>query len=308
MDIFAMGTEGRLVVVAPDEAAAAAMFAPATDVIRLVESLMSTYREESEISRINREAGGRVVSDLHEHTARVLRLAQRAARLSGGAFDATYAPLRTLWRAAARQGRLPSDDEIAAALVSVGYRKLSLTADGAVRFIAPGMELDLGGIAKGYAIDRAVDALKRAGARAGLVDIGGDVRLFGEREGGGPWRVQVRTPPGVDEPIILGLGPCAVTTSGDYERYFEIEGERFSHIIDPRTGRPVQSVPSVTVVAPEAAAADALSTAISVMGARQGVAMVEELDGVECLVMTRRPDGTVARTASAGFSSLVIAP
>jgi thiamine biosynthesis lipoprotein len=167
------------------------------------------------------------------------------------------------------------------------------------------MEVDLGGIAKGYAIDAAAEALQAAGASSGLVDIGGDLRLFGSPSGGGKWRVEVRRPRGVEEAIILKLDPCAVTTSGDYARWFPVAGKHYSHIVDPCTGWPVPDVPSVTVVAPDATTADALATGLSVMGAAKGVALVDALPGVECMMMTRGPDGSVTRHLSRGFQDLI---
>jgi thiamine biosynthesis lipoprotein len=190
---------------------------------------------------------------------------------------------------------------VAAVLGRVGWRKLQLTATTA-RFAVDGMEVDLGGIAKGYAIDQAAEALRDSGAAAGLVDLGGDLRLFGDGSDDGKWRVLVRRPPGVEEDYIMAVGPCAVTTSGDYERWFSIGERRFSHIVDPRTGQPVGSIPSATVVAPDATTADGLATAINVLGAQEGVRLADSLDGVECMVMERTGDSGVSVHMSSGFA------
>jgi thiamine biosynthesis lipoprotein len=168
------------------------------------------------------------------------------------------------------------------------------------------MEVDLGGIAKGYAIDRAAEALQQAGASGGIVDVGHDLRLFGTPEHGGKWRVGVHRPPGVTREFILEVGPCAVTTSGDYARGFLIDNKWFSHIIDPRTGRPATDVTSVTVVGPDATSADAMATALSVMGPEEGLALVEGLREFECLFMTRMPHGSVEFQMSSGFDSLLL--
>jgi thiamine biosynthesis lipoprotein len=203
-----------------------------------------------------------------------------------------------------RENREPDQAAVDKALAAVGWRTLQLT-DSTARFTVPGMEVDLGGIAKGYAIDLAAEALQEEGAAAGIVDIGGDLRLFGNGPTKGNWRVLVRRPPGVEEEYILDVGPCSVTTSGDYERWFRIGERRFSHIVDPRTGQPVARTPSVTVVAPDATMADGLATAISVMGAEKGVALADSLDGVECMVMERTAESSVRLHMSAGFAELL---
>jgi len=296
----AMGTDVRLEAYAPDEDAARRMFAAAARQIDLVNRLMSTYREDSDVSRLNRQG----VAEVDERTVAVLRKAEEVSRLSGGAFDVTYAPLRTMWRRAAAEDRLPTPEEVQTAVALVGHEKLKLSGR-TVRFERAGMEADLGGIAKGYAIDLAAEALRAEGARAGIVDIGGDLRLFGRPAQRQKWRIEVRRPPGVEEVIVIEVGPCAVATSGDYARGFRVEGRWFSHIIDPRTGRPVDDVPSVTVVAPDAMTADALATALSVMAWGRGLELVDALPGVECMMMLRRADGTIEKHMSAGFAELI---
>ncbi|MHC4789125.1 MAG: FAD:protein FMN transferase [Planctomycetota bacterium] len=242
-----------------------------------------------------------------EHTLRVLRKSVAMYELSGGAFDVTYAPLRSLWRRAQREGRMPDRAALERALVAVGSGKL-VFEDGGVQFAVEGMEVDLGGIAKGYAIDLAAEALRQAGARAGIVDIGGDLRLFGLPEPGGRWRISVRRPPGVERDWVLAVGPCAVATSGEYARGFRIGDRWLSHIVDPRTGRSVERMLSATVVAADAMSADALATAVSVLGEEEGGALVDSLPGVECMIMIGRPDGGVRTQMSAGFAELVEGP
>jgi thiamine biosynthesis lipoprotein len=173
--------------------------------------------------------------------------------------------------------------------------------------------VDLGGIAKGLAVDLAAEEMVKAGAESGFVDIGGDMRLIGRREDGAPWKIQVRDPrPGTHPKIYLRLADVAVTTSGDYARYFRVGNRKFSHIIDPRTGRPVSNVPSSTVVAPTAATADALSTAISVMELGKALDLINSLENIECMIMVRRgeadSDGLeYAVHYSDGFRDLIAA-
>lgn len=295
----AMSTDVRLVAVASGGAAARRMFEGARREIRAVDRLMSTYREDSEVSRLNREGRARI----SEPTRAVLQRAKEISRLTGGAFDATYAPLRRLWRRAVEQERLPRPEEMEKARAAVGYRKVTVKG-GIARLEEPGTEIDLGGIAKGYAIDRAAEAMRRAGAGAGLVDVGGDLRLFGRPLKRAKWRIQVRTPPERPERLILELGPSAVATSGDYARGFRIGEQWFSHIIDPRTGRPADHSPSVTVVGPDATTADALATAFSVMEPKAAVAKADDLPDVECMIMLKKGEGA-ARLHSNGFRKLI---
>jgi thiamine biosynthesis lipoprotein len=305
--INTMGTEGALLVLAPDLDAARPMLEAAVEPVRRVAVVMSTYRSDSEISRLNRE-GARGPVQLSPDTTRVLREAVRFSALSGGAFDVTYAPLRTLWRKAGEGQKLPSQVEIAEVLAAVGSANLFL-ADGAASFAHPGMEADLGGIAKGYAIDLAVEGMIAAGAKSGMVDIGGDIRVIGLREAGEEWKIRIRDPrPGEHDPMFLRLSDAAVATSGDYERYYEIEGQRLSHIVDPRTGWPVADVPSVTVVATDATSADALATAINVLGPEEGLKLIDSLPGAECMIMVRQQGGdsdAVRAYYSAGFRDLM---
>jgi len=299
----AMGTYGRFEVKADDGKAARRMFEAALPQVRTVEGLMSLYRPDSEVSRLNKMGAQQAVK-LSDHTLAVLRKSVEVSRLTGGAFDVAYAPLRTLWRQAERDGRPPSDSAIKAALQAVGYTKLVFEGDR-VRFAVPRMEVDLGGVAAGYGVDVAVQALQQAGATAGIVDIGGDLRFFGTPGPGEKWRVMVNPPPGVRENIVLAVPPCGVATSGDYERHYTIGRKEYSQIIDPRTGRPVEKMASVTVVAPDGITADTLSTGLSVMGPQESVALVDTLADIHCLIIVREADGTMRKVMSRSFAAFV---
>ncbi len=299
----AMGTDGRIVVAADAPQAARPALEAAVRAVRAVERLMSTYRADSEVSRLNR-LGAREKVALSEETAEVLRRAQEVSRLTDGAFDVTYAPLRALWRRAAREGAPPHEEALRDVLAAVGWRKLRLDG-GEASFTVESMAVDLGGIAKGYGIDRAAGALQTAGVRTALVDLGGDMRLLGAPAPGEGWRVQVRRPPGAAEELVLELTSCAVATSGDYARGFRVGDEWFSHIVDPRTGWPAETASSVTVVAPDATTADALATALSVMEPAEGLALVGRTAGVECLLFVRSDDGSPTMRTSEGMNGLL---
>ncbi|MGB2822575.1 MAG: FAD:protein FMN transferase, partial [Phycisphaerae bacterium] len=204
--------------------------------------------------------------------------------------------------------RLPTDAEVASARSASGWDRIELL-DGAARKAIDGAGSGLGGIAKGYAIDRAIEAIRTAGCTGGLVDVGGDIRCFGLSPRGGLWRVAVRDPFDARSDAFFGtleLTDLAVCTSGNYERYSEIDGKRYSHIIDPRTGRPVDLAPSVTVVAPAAAVADGWATALSVLGP-EGLSLLDPNSGIEAMIVVGGPqDYTVHQTP--GFAGLLVSP
>jgi thiamine biosynthesis lipoprotein len=282
-----MGTQAEVTAYAIDRTTAQAAIDAAYARFDDVNRLMSDYVDDSEIGRLNGLSGGEslVVS---AETFRCIREALEIARVSGGAFDITCRPLVRLWRQAGKEGRLPDEARLQSTMARVGWQKLAIDpTTRAVTVTVDGMQIDLGGIAKGYALDLAVEAMRKAGASAGLVNIGGDMRTFGVRPDGRPWLVGVRHPfRGREEYFAkLALTDEAVATSGVQERFVEIEGRRYSHIVDPRTGRPAEQAPSVTVIAPDGLTADAWATVFSVLSVEEGTALHTELQlpGVEVL-------------------------
>jgi thiamine biosynthesis lipoprotein len=272
--------------------------------LRDVEARMSAYLEASELSKLNRAAGGEDVI-LTPETMEILRAARNAATETDGAFDTTCSPLLTLWREAGEQKRLPSADALAAARAATGWQHFELTATRVRKKLAAARQ-DLGGVAKGHAIDRATCALRRAGIPSGLVDIGGDVRAFGPGPGGDGWAVQLRHPFRDSSCGTLLLRDAAVCTSGNYQRFTQIGGRRYSHIIDPRTGQPVENVPSVTVIAPDCTTADIWATALSVLGPK-GLEKLTSLNGLEALLITGSPeDHKIHQTP--GFARFLTSP
>jgi len=280
----AMGTSVRVELWHADAAAAEAAMEAVLAEMRRVDALMSSFRPGSELSRINREAGARAVAVSPELFA-LIRRAQAISALSGGAFDITYASVGHLYNF--RQGIAPDDGALEQALPAVDYRSLVLDpAARSVRFARPGMRIDLGGIAKGHAVDRAIALLRARGVREALVSAGGDTRILGDHHGR-PWLTGIRDPrrpPGTSA-VVLPLADTAISTSGDYERYFERDGVRYHHIISPRTGRPARAARSVTILGPDATTTDALSTTVFVLGPRAGLALVERLEGIEAVII-----------------------
>lgn len=268
-----MGTTARIVVYAQDRARAETAVQAALARIAELDALLSDYRDDSEVARLARHTGGGAVAvgqDLLAVLVRSLDLARR----SDGAFDVTVGPLSHLWRRARRRQELPSPDELRAALALVGPDGLVLdVAAGTARLLRPGMRLDLGGIAKGYAADEALRVLRRYGLDSALVTLGGEVVAGSPPPGREGWTVALRTPG--PEPLPLLLRDRAASTSGDAEQWLEVAGRRYSHVFDPRTGQALTGHRSVTVVAVEGLLADGLATALIVLGPDRGLALVE---------------------------------
>lgn len=256
----------------------------ALDEVARIETLMSEWHEESPLSALNRSAGGEGLIVPAELRA-ILERGLEYGRVSRGAFDITWRGMGKLWRFD-DQFRLPSLSEIESALTRVGYQLVRIEGDR-VQLPRAGMAIGLGGIAKGYAIDRAASVLRHQGFQDYLVDGGGDV-LAGGTRGDRPWRVGVRQPRGGRRDLMgtVDLQPGqAMASSGDYERFHIHQGVRYHHIIDPRSGRPAQGCRSVSVVAPSAEEADAMATAIFVLGAQSGLELAADRKGVEALIV-----------------------
>jgi thiamine biosynthesis lipoprotein len=278
-----MGTAIRVELWGNDRAVAEAAIDAVMAEMHRIDHLMSPYKESSELSRINREAAQRPVEvcpELFDLLAQSLQF----SRLSGGAFDVTYASAGHLYDY--RKRIRPSEAELAAARAAIGYRNLKLdVARRTVRFAQPGMRIDLGGFAKGYAVDNGAAILAARGVRHAVVAAGGDSRMLGDRCGR-PWTVGVRDPRREGEVVaLLPLEDVAVSTSGDYERYFDVDGERFHHLIDPRTGKSPCAVHSVTVIAPNGLTSEALSKTVFVLGAEQGLRIVASVPQADAVVV-----------------------
>ncbi|OHB73177.1 MAG: hypothetical protein A2V70_09155 [Planctomycetes bacterium RBG_13_63_9] len=279
-----MGTDCVLAAVVPrcERACTEEVLRRAEAAIRGIEACMSTWLDDSELGRLNAAAAGEEVP-LSPQSLAVLQIAQEAHRQTCGTFDVTCRPLVELWRRAGKRGLAPTESEIAEARAASNWGLVEWTDGGAVKRSATA-RVDLGGIAKGYAIDRAADVLREAGCRGGLVDVGGDLACFGKPADGETWPVDVKDPSGPGHLARVRLLGGAVCTSGSYARFTEIAGRRYSHIIDPRTGRPADAVLSATTVAPTAVVADVWATALSVLGA-EGLVLLPE--GVEAMVVQR---------------------
>ena len=270
----------------------------AFDAMSRIDSLMSSYSEKSEVAEINRRAAKEPVA-ISALTDSVLQIALWASEISHGAFDVTVAPILQLWGFGTEQLAVPDEKSIKALLPVVDYRLMS-RSNGAVRFQKAGMAIDLGGVAKGFAVDVAIETLEAAGYRDVKVKAGGDMRMLATELTAGRRYIWIQHPRSTEKffgKFRLDFG--AVSTSGDYERFFERDGVRYHHIIDPETGYPSRKSVSATVLAKDSRTADALSTALFVLGPERGVALADSL-GVEAVILSIDGDKILWR-ATKGF-------
>jgi thiamine biosynthesis lipoprotein len=275
-----------------------------------VDAHMSTFRADSDVRALDRAQAG-VWVPMSSHTREVVDDARRIHALSGGAFDPTVGELVSLWGfgPAHRQARLPTEQLIAAARGRGGMHGIEVdAAAGALRATRRGATLDLSGIAKGYAVDLVAAALERAGIASYLVDVGGELRAGGAPARGGPWHVGIEHPVPGSRAVQMAvvLDEEAISTSGDYRNFFQRGGQRYSHTIDPRTGHPVRHrLASVSVIAPNAMEADALSTAFMVLGPDEGLALARQLD-VAALFLSHGTGGAFEPRMTRGFAARLL--
>ncbi len=303
-----MGTTYHIKVVAGWFTSEADLQASIDQRLAEINRSMSTYDPDSEISRFNRirEAGASFTPS--SDFMAVLRVASELYRLTEGAWDGTLDPLINLW-GFGRKGpaaSLPDDDAIQAALSHVGFDRIRMDASGAIAKQDPAVTLDLASIAKGYGVDAIARLLAESGFNDYLVEIGGEVVAQGRRRDGNPWVVGINRPDqsasATDVYKAIPLIDRAMATSGDYRIFFRSGDRTYSHILDPRTGRPVDNgVVSATVVAANCTVADGLATALMVMGPQKGIDLVNRLEGVECLIVVRQSDGSFVDHPSRGF-------
>ena len=283
----AMGSTFEITLYAPDDATARRGFDSAFDRIEQLNATFSDYQSDSEASRLSRSAPMESPVAVSPDMWKVLQWSQKLSEQSDGAFDVTVGPITKLWRRARRQNRMPSQERLLSALQSVGRTKVHLD-EGAetARLTAADMRLDFGGVAKGYAADEALRSLQAVGITRALINGGGDMVLGAPPPDRSGWRVGV-APLEADEPPsqVLELADCAVATSGDAWQFVEIDGIRYSHIVDPRTGLGVTQHSSVTVIARDGMTADGLASAVSVLGPAKGVQLVDRTCGAACLVV-----------------------
>ncbi len=287
-----MGTSVHVELWSKDPLQARAAIAAVMAEMRHIDAVMSPFKNDSELALINREADNYPVS-ISKELFQLIQRAQAVSNLTHGVFDISFASVGYFYNY--RKGIHPSSAQIRQHLPAVNYRAIKLDAQiRSVFFSLPGMRIDLGGIAKGYAVDQSIRLLQQRGIHHALVSAGGDSRLLGDRRGR-PWIIGIRNPRDTPKqtlkekartsPVVLPLSDIAISTSGDYERYFIRNGVRYHHIINTKTGRSARASESATVIGPDATMTDALSTSVFILGPSKGIVLINRLPGFDAVVI-----------------------
>jgi len=281
-----MGTRFEISVVATNESKGNLYIKRAIREIERIEKLISSWDSNSQTSLINRNAGIKPVQiDLE-----LLELIERSIQISKitkGAFDITYASMDRIWKFDGSMKEMPTEDNIRNSVSKIGYKNIIINRDKKTVFLKDkGMKIGFGGIGKGYAADKAKTLLLKMGVTSGIINASGDMNAWGKQANGTNWMVGITNPLNTEKAFSwLPINNQSVVTSGDYEKYVEFNGKRYSHIINPRTGYPTTGIKSVTIFAPKAELADALATSVFVMGLENGLDFINQLNGIEAIIV-----------------------
>lgn len=281
-----MGSRFDITVVAEDSTTASSFIGTAVNEIERIEKLISSWDMNSQTSAINKNAGIKPVKvdiELYNLIERALGISQ----LTDGGFDISYASMDRIWQFDGSMTEMPSAEEIASSVSKVGFENIILNKDSSTVFLKlKGMKIGFGAIGKGYAADKAKQLLISKGVAAGIINASGDMNTWGKQPNGKEWSVAIKNPLNKNKVFaLLPITDGAVVTSGNYEKYVELDGKRYTHIIDPRTGYPSSGIISVTVFAPKAELADALATSVFVMGIEAGLDRINQLPHIECIII-----------------------
>jgi FAD:protein FMN transferase len=281
-----MGSRFDITVVANDSIKANKYIDTAIAEISRIEKLISSWDDNSQTSEINRNAGIKPVK-VDKELFDLIERAIAISKLTDGAFDISYASMDKIWKFDGSMTKMPSKEEITASVEKVGYQNIVLDKMNSTIFLKlEGMKIGFGAIGKGYAADMAKNLLISKGVPSGIINASGDMNTWGKQPNGNEWKVAITNP--MDKNKVFALLPItngAVVTSGNYEKYVNFNGKRYTHIIDPRTGYPSTGIISVTVFAPKAELADALATSVFVMGKEAGLDRINQLPKIECIII-----------------------
>ena len=308
-----MGAAFRIVLYAPDQATADRAAKAAFDRVDALNAILSDYDPASEISRLSqRTLDGPMTAPVtvSAELFLVLEASQRVAERTGGAFDVTVGPFGRLWRRSGQLGQLPTPERLAEARKSVGHALVRLDPERrTVQLLAPRMKLDVAGIAVGYVVDEALRALTTAGVDRALIDAGGDLGMSGPPPDAKGWRVAIQSLQAPNETTgeYVELSNASISTSGDTYRFVEIDGKRYSHILDPKTGLGLTDRIGVTAIARDGITADWLDTAVAVLGVEEGAKLVQDTPGAAARITTIDADGGIKVVETTGFRQFVAA-
>src|SRR3990167_9342747 len=302
-----MGTFAEVSIYSNDEKTAGMAIEESLDEMERMDRIMSNYKNDSELSKVNKKAAKSPVP-CNAELLDVIEQSQYYSELSGGAFDITISPIVALWGFFREKGHVPPDKEIEKLLPAVSYKNIVInksndTKKPATIFLKNTQtQIDLGAIGKGYAVDKALENIKKCGIDNGCINLGGNIYVLGTPPGKNAWKIGVQHPRNVNEILgYLELKNEATATSGDYERFFEFNGKRYSHIINPQTGRPVSGTIATTIVAPTSTEVDALSTSVFVLGHEKGMELIKKIPNAEAMIAYEDKDGKIAIDMTQGF-------
>ncbi len=314
---FLMGTIMTISVYGNEEDRINSAVRKAFDEVQRLEKLMSNYMDDSDLSKVNRLAGKRPIT-CDPELIHVIEESLKYSGLTNGAFDITVSPVVNLWGFFSNSdgdinGSVPDDDALAAVMPAVSYKNIVISPtvnseieESTIFFKNPLTQIDLGAIGKGYAVDRVIEILKDEGIVSALVNFAGNIAAYGSPGERDKWSIGLRDPKDISNIVgAFKITDKAVSTSGNYERYFIKDGKRYTHIIDPRTGFPVAGIMSVTVIADTAIEADALSTGIFVLGDKEGLALIGNLDNVEGAIIFEDESSSVFVRVSDGLGDIL---
>jgi len=281
-----MGSRFEITVVAKNKKEANLYIQAAVSEIKRIENLISSWDSNSQTSEINKNAGIKPVK-VEEELFHLIDRSLKISELTDGAFDISYASMDKIWKFDGSMKTMPTQEEIARSVSHIGYKNIELDQETKTVFLKlEGMKIGFGGIGKGYAADKAKALLVSMGVTGGIINASGDMNTWGKQTNGEDWKVAITNPLNKNKAFaLLPLDNGAVVTSGNYEKYVEFDGKRYTHIIDPRTGYPCSGVISVTVFAPKAELADALATSVFVMGKETGLDRINQLPNIECIII-----------------------
>ena len=299
-----MGVRFEITAVSDNEKLARKSIAAALEEIIRIEKLISSWDPNSETSEVNRNAGIKPVA-VSEELFDLIRRSKRVSKLTDGIFDISYASMDRIWKFDGSMNSVPPHAEVLASVAKIGYNKIILDSERQTVFLKEtGMKIGFGAIGKGYAANKARDMMQAMGINSGLVNAGGDLITWGKMENGSDWRIGIANPKEKDKIFSwLIVSDMAVVTSGNYEKFFVADGKKYSHIINPRTGYPATGTKSVTIVCPDAELADALATAVFILGERDGIALIDQISGIECLLVNENDELVTSKNLQLNYDT-----